>query len=557
MFVRVRPDVLAVSDTFVYSVPESMQPSVAVGALVRVEMSGRRVNGWITEVDVEPDPTRKYRDLLAVRSAGPPVSVVKLSDWAAWRWAGPPAAFLGAASPHTMVKVSVTNTPVDVEPAEFAKMRIIERAPHEPRAELLLETAAHDNACILFPTFEQAKAGAQFLRDAGNAVLMYPDDWAAIRIRGGVVVGTRSAAWAPLERLDGALVVDAHDHRYVEERAPTWSAVEVLAERCRRNNATLTLVSPCPTVTQAEGHEVERSSRNTEREGWPEAVVVDMRTEDPHKGMWSEPLVKLLKSDARVLCILNRKGRAQLLICDSCRAIAVCEHCGAHVTETDDGLVCPRCLTTRPRVCQNCHAQRLKRHRIGVGRARDELEALIREPVGEITKDSSNGLSARVVIGTEAALFRSQRIDVVAFIDFDQEILAPVIGASERAMSLCARAARLVPPRHKGGVLLVQTHNPDHEVAEALTYGDPERVRMAERKRREVLQLPPFRAVALAEGAGAPSFVESLSEPLEVIGPRNGRYLVRAADHGELSDGLARGVRPHEKLRVVVDPLWY
>ncbi len=551
-YVRVRPDIFAIDDTFVYSVPEKLSERAQLGSLVRVPMHGRRVNGWIIETNVEPEQ-RSYSDLLAVRSVGPPVNIFQLAEWAAWRWAGSVTAFLDAASPDTMVK-SIGALPNPQSETVAPETRLVERAPHEQKGDLLLEAAQQGNALLLFPTFDQAKGAQSFLQNNGIASLRFPDDWSQIRSRGGVVVGTRRAAWAPLENVDAAVVIDAHDHRYKEERAPTWNAIDVVMQRATKT----TLVSPCPTAVLAYDRNVIASSRDDERNGWPQAEVIDMREEDPHKGIWSEPLVKALRGTDNVLLLLNRKGRAQLLVCDNCKNVAVCENCGAHVHEVDGMLSCKRCDTTRPVVCQSCHAQRLRRKRIGVSKAREELEALLGEPVAEITKETDQPDLARVTIGTEAALYRLQNnLRAIAFVDFDQELLAPVVGSAERALALCARAARLVPARHNGGKLIVQTRVPGHEVNQALQLGDPSRVRDAETQRRRTMSLPPFSAVALVEGKGAEEFVRQLPPSIDVLGPKDDRYLVRAADHQTLCDELAKCKRPAERVRVDVDPLWF
>jgi primosomal protein N' (replication factor Y) len=552
MYVRVRPDVFALDDTFVYSIPEKFEKQISIGALVRVPMHGRRVNGWITDIDVTPEESRSYSELLSVRSVGPPQNVLELADWASWRWAGSATAFLDAASPDTMVK----SIPFSQSTNSFqhTKLTLVERAPHEAKGDLLLEASKHKNALLLFPTFDQAKGAQLFLRNHGVTSLRFPDDWAAIRSGGGVVVGTRRAVWAPLESVDAAVVIDAHDHRYKEERAPTWNAVDIVVKRAFN----CTLVSPCPTTVIAYKREIVVSSREDERNGWPQAEVVDMRAEDPRKGLWSDALVKQLRKSGNALVLLNRKGRAQLLICDACNNVAVCEKCAAHVHEVNSELICNRCNTKRPLVCQSCHAQRLRRRRIGVSRAREELEALLSEPVAEITKETDEVTPTRVTIGTEAALYRIQGdLQTIAFVDFDQELLAPIVGAAERAMSLCARAARLVPPRKKGGTFLIQTRVPHHEVVDALQLGDPSRVREAELQRRRILSLPPFTVVALIEGKGAEEFVRQLPETIDILGPKDDHYLIRAENHQLLCDELAKCKRPAERVRIDVDPLWF
>ena len=92
-------------------------------------------------------------------------------------------------------------------------------------------------------------------------------------------------------------------------------------------------------------------------------------------------------------------------------------------------------------VCANCGAVALRNVRAGVARAREELEALAGEPVAEITAKTVGDPGTRVVVGTEAALHHVRApVGVVAFLDFDQELLAPRYRAAEQALGLLARA---------------------------------------------------------------------------------------------------------------------
>src|SRR5262249_53228805 len=100
---RVVPDITAVEREFDYSVPDELSALVCVGAIVRVPLHGRRVRGWVVADDVEPESDVQLRDVLAVASAGPPPDVVTLTEWIAWRWAGPRVAVLRSASPPNRV----------------------------------------------------------------------------------------------------------------------------------------------------------------------------------------------------------------------------------------------------------------------------------------------------------------------------------------------------------------------------------------------------------------------------------------------------------------------
>ena len=425
--------------------------------------------------------------------------------------------------------------------------------------DVALAAARRGHALVLCPTAALARHVADRLARAGVAVARHPQAWAQ-GAAGATVVGTRAAAWAPVGDLAAVVVIDEHDEAHQQEQAPTWHARDVAAERARRAGVPCVLTSPVPSLEALAWGELLTLPRSAERAGWPVVDVVDMRREDPRTGLLPPPLVTLLRSDRRVVCVLNRTGRARLLACAACGELARCERCDANVTQPDeDRLVCLRCGAARPVVCSACGGVRLKALRQGVTRVRDEIEALVGEPVAEISGSPGAGggdPGTRVVVGTEAGLHQVRRADVVAFLDVDQELLAPRYRAAEQALGLLARAARVVGGKERGGRLVVQTFLPRHEVVQAALHGDPARVAGAESRRRELLRFPPATALAEVSGPAAEAFVAVLGSPLgvEVLGPADGRWLVRAPDHTVLCDALAATERPPGRLRVAVDP---
>jgi primosomal protein N' (replication factor Y) len=351
------------------------------------------------------------------------------------------------------------------------------------------------------------------------------------------------------------VVVDEHDEGLQEERAPTWHAREVAVERARRAGIPCVLLSPCPSLDAlAVADRVVEPSRVEERAGWPILDVVDRRRDDPRVGLYSDRLVQAIRrvGSRRVVCVLNRKGRSRLLACAVCGQVATCERCDAAVVQPASELRCERCGTERPVVCTACGSTKVRNLRVGVGRVREELEAILAEPVGD--EDGRE----RVVVGTEAVLHRRVPVvGVVAFLDIDQELLSPRYRAHEQAMALLARAARLLGGRAHGGRLVAQTRHPKHPVLDAVLHADPGRLVARERQRRIELGFPPATAMAAVSGAGAAEFIESFGTPfgVDVLGPADNRWLLRAPDHRTLCDALAATPRPHARTRIEVDPL--
>ncbi|MFM8266222.1 MAG: hypothetical protein ACKOAI_09205 [Acidimicrobiia bacterium] len=209
-------------------------------------------------------------------------------------------------------------------------------------------------------------------------------------------------------------------------------------------------------------------------------------------------------------------------------------------------------------VCLSCGSQKMRAVRIGISRLRDELEAAAGRIVQEI-KPATPSLDhrANVFVGTEAVLHRMDRADAVVFLDIDSELLAPRFRSSEQALDLIAHGARIVAPTRDspGGLLVLQTAVPNHEVIAGIAAGDLSAHVAAETQRRKRLRLPPFGALAEVSGAGTLAMVDHLSASLLVeVAAADGRALVRAATWEALSEALVAAPRGKERARIAVDP---
>ena len=616
-------DVAGISRTFTYRAPASWSApgggsegpptGLLVGTRVRVDLAGRRVGGWVLGEDSAPPAGVPLAPVRAVVGPGPPAAVVDLARWAAWRWAGPLAGFLGTASPRRSVRELPPRVPRAApggppeDPAlaplvvglqgprgeRDGRPILVRLGPAEDPFPLVLAALRRTleqpapsgppnpgTVVVLVPNTAWAARLARRLEAAGFPSARYPEEWDRAAAGWPVVVGSRAAVWAPCPALAAVVVLDAHDEAYQEERSPTWRAWEVAAERARREGAPCLWVSACPTLEQLAAAGPPRvPGRARERAGWPALVVVDRRRADPRSGLYGEALVatcrRALASGGGdpVVLVLNRTGRARLLACVACGELARCEHCGRPLAGEGDQLACPGCRARRPVVCASCGATRLANVRPGVSRVREELEALLGIPVAEVTAASAPRgkgrgagedpgapggplVEAPVLVGTEAVLHRVRRAAAVGFLDFDHHVLAPRMGAGEEALALLARAGRLVGGRARP--VVVQTRVPDHEVLAAALHGDPAILARAEEPVRRAAGLPPFGALALLSGAGAGPYGAALaaSHPagVEVAEIGEGRVLVSAPERTALCDALAATPRPRGRLRVEVDP---
>ena len=611
--VSVVPDLTAVEREFDSEIPDGVGDLVRVGTIVRVPLHGRTVRGWVVAVDVEPNPAlARVLPISKVVGAGPPAEILDLCRWTAHRWAGRDVALFRAASPPNAVREPWPAFGISVDDLSTGEIPV--RAPARTNGGSLIEVlawppaadrrkvvadriAADGSTLVLVADGHRLDALVRDLERRGHRVLVLRSDlddamrtraWAASRHGGVVVVGGRTAVWAPLPDLASVVVLDEGDEALQEERAPTWHARDVVVERAARVGARLTLVAPVPTpeaVAVAAGIVV-RPARSEERAGWPHVDVVDLREEPPGNGLLSDALARALHRSVdagdRAVCVLNRKGRAKLLTCLTCSTVATCERCDAAVaevaevaTEARDAsgtasaaaasslLRCPRCELTRPRICTACLGTKLRSSRLGVQRLRDSLAALLpRTEIAWLDASVDDVPDAPVVVGTEAVL---HRVDarLVAFLDLDQELFAHRARAAQQAAGLVARAARLVGSRRRGGRLLLQTRSPEHEVVQLAVDGDPGPVMAAEQSRREILGFPPVGAVAELSGplAAVNAAALAVRRDYRVLGPsergEGASALVLAPGPDELAAALALAGpagRAVGRIRVAVDP---
>ena len=202
------------------------------------------------------DPSLK--EITGVTGAGPSAELIALAEWAGVRWAadaGTSSSPLHPSGPCASFP-SLQRTGRVVEPRSGATTSILTsgggvlRLP--PTADPLpsvYSAAALGPTLVVVPALEQARLMGARLRRAGFSVAVVPDEWAAAAGGVDIVIGTRTAAWAPCPDIAAAVVIDEHDEALQSESSPTWHARDVVVERCRLAGVPVVVVSPCPTVT--------------------------------------------------------------------------------------------------------------------------------------------------------------------------------------------------------------------------------------------------------------------------------------------------------------------
>ena len=569
---RIVPDVTGVDKVFDYLVPESLVGNICVGDRVRVPLHNRNVAGWVLQLG---DTTTQFSDVdesrllkvIKVLGKGPSLEVVDLARWAAHMWVGRLRAFFVTASPATLVatlpgsrytQVS-TRKKFDVDAQAIdaidgAGVSVLRRGPACSPRSLLLTAASKGPVLVVIPTLNRARLMAASLRESGLSVAVMPGDWAVAAGGVDVVIGARSAVWSSVPMLRSIIVIDEHDDALQEERSPSWHARDIAIERANKLGIACVLVSPVPSLRALHGVAGSVASLDpaTEASHWPQIRVIDRRLDERwSSSMLSSELIEQLRDHSRrIVCVLNVKGRARLLACGSCRELVRCDVCEAAMTmSSSKQLECPRCANVRPAVCVKCGSGKLAVIKAGVSRLREELAAAAGRRIDEVVeisggetanKDQEIDQTKMLFVGTEAALHRVRDVDTVVFLDIDQEISAPRYRAAEITLSLVVHAARLVARKTSGGLVMIQSMLADHALLRGLAVHDLSEFVYEEMARRQLMQLPPYGALAQVSGTGVDQLADILRSNvlLQVSATNKDAVLVKSADWETLANSM-------------------
>ncbi len=361
------------------------------------------------------------------------------------------------------------------------------------------------------------------------------DEWRRIR-RGQarVIVGARSALFAPVEDLGLIILDEEHETAYKQETQPRYHAREVSAKRANLSQAVLLLGSATPSVETffwAERgflHLLEMPERVASRP-LPQVQLVDMRSEKAPPPIFSKTLVeeiqKTLSRGQQVILFLNRLGYAPLLLCPDCGYTFRCPHCSVSLTYHSalHQLRCHHCDYRRrvPSLCHRCQGTRLRLLGVGTERVEEETRRLF--PSARILRLDSDTTSrkgayhqilrafrekeAQILIGTQmvAKGLDFPQVTLVGVISADLTLNMPDFRASERTFQLLMQVSGRAGRGEDPGKVLIQTFNPDHYSLQAICQHDYRGFYHEEIRFRQDLGYPPFSRLANLIAVGSTS----------------------------------------------------
>jgi primosomal protein N' (replication factor Y) len=321
-----------------------------------------------------------------------------------------------------------------------------------------------------------------------------------------VVVGARSAVFAPMRGLGLIVVDEEHDASYKQESDPRYDARTVAAKRASLEGAVAVFGSATPRPESwAALERLELGGRLVGK--LPPVRVVDLRREAGYP--LSAPLLaelgKVAESGGKAILLLNRRGLAPAIHCRTCGVTRRCPNCDIALTLHADGLHCHHCgyQEPSPELCPECGSAELAR--IGAGTQRLERELAARLPELELirldadTRDPSAALEhfaaadRAVLLGTQmvAKGHHFENVALAAVVDADTGLALPDFRAEERTFQLLTQLAGR-SGRDAPGRVVIQTFQPDARPVELAARHDVDRFLGGELERREALGYPPY-----------------------------------------------------------------
>lgn len=396
-----------------------------------------------------------------------------------------------------------------------------------------------------------------------------------------VVVGTRSAVFAPVKNLGIIIIDEEQENTYKSEMNPRYSAIDAAEFIAMKSKSLLLLASATPSFEsfhKAESGRITKSTLTQRFNGQPlpEIIVADMHNEvmAGNRSIYSSVLLreieKNIKSGEQSILFLNRRGYNSFVSCLSCGEPVKCPYCGIALSyhKNANRLMCHYCSysTDVPKSCDKCGSELIKYKGAGTQKAEDELLRIFPElRIQRMDADTVTGKTDRddilnsvknnecdILLGTQMITkgLDFSNVTLVGVLMADMSLYSSDFRAYEKTFSLITQVVGRAGRAEKHGRAVVQTFSPTHRVLKYSFNQDYEAFYNNEMALRRTLIYPPYcdlcQAVFVAPTeelafAGAEKFIEMVSAemeganlPVRIIKPKptfvpmvDGRYRVR------------------------------
>lgn len=342
-----------------------------------------------------------------------------------------------------------------------------------------------------------------------------------------IVIGARSAIFAPLSRIGAIIIDEEHTSSYHQERDPRYRAIDVAMKRGKTHHCPVILGSATPTLesyARAEKgvyHLLELPHRVNNR-SLPSISVVDLNQEKKNGTIYFsktllDKIKERLEKQEQILLLLNRRGYASYITCSNCGYVYKCPNCDITLTyhKTNQMLRCHYCgyATKKDTICPSCKEDAIKEFGLGTEKVEEELKKLF-EGVRVVRMDfdttSKKGAHAKILedfgegkydilLGTQmiAKGLDFPNVTLVGVISADTSLNIPDFRSSEVTFQLLDQVAGRSGRGEKEGEVVIQTFNPDHYAIMYAKNHDYIGFYREEMKIRKMLKYSPYYYMAL------------------------------------------------------------
>ncbi|MDZ5711602.1 primosomal protein N' [Jeotgalibacillus haloalkalitolerans] len=355
------------------------------------------------------------------------------------------------------------------------------------------------------------------------------DEWRKIH-RGevNVVVGARSAIFAPFKKLGVIIIDEEHETSYKQEDSPRYHARDVAIERSNRHGCPVILGSATPSLesfarAKKGNYQLLELEYRMNQQDLPEVRVIDMREElrEGNRSMFSRDLLteieKRIEKKEQVVLFLNRRGYSSFIMCRDCGTVMQCPHCEVSLTyhRSKESMKCHYCGHEEyvPNTCPECESEHIRYFGTGTQKVEEELFKLmphvktIRMDVDTTSKKGSHEKlldvfgrgEADILLGTQmiAKGLDFPNITLVGVLSADTMLHLPDFRASEKTFQLLTQVSGRAGRHEKPGEVIIQTYTPEHFSIELAKSQNYEWFYQKEMMMRKAAQYPPFYYLSL------------------------------------------------------------
>lgn len=335
-----------------------------------------------------------------------------------------------------------------------------------------------------------------------------------------IVVGARSAVFAPFKNLGAIIIDEEHTTSYKQDNNPKYSAIEIAIERAKNNNAIVILGSATPSLeTYARSikglYTLVELKHRVNTNNLPLVEIVDMSKEKHRGSIFSSRLItevnKRLEEHEQIILLLNRRGYSSFITCSNCGYTAKCPHCDITLTyhKTSNTLRCHYCgyADKMNDICSSCGEKAIKTLGTGTEKVEEEIRKVFNARVVRMDLDTTSKKGSHekiitafknheydILLGTQmiAKGLDFSNVTLVGVINADTSLMIPNYRSNEYTFQLLMQTAGRSGRGEKKGSVIIQTFNPEHYAITLASKHDYIDFFKQEMEVRRKLSYPPY-----------------------------------------------------------------